>query len=257
MTKKTITIGVLSPVTGGSYYGKILAGIAREVAAVGGRVVLVQTLDAGLSSDEVVSAPNFTTPTAWDHLDGVISIATATQRHYLDRLKAAGKAVALASDEIDGFDAPSATPDNATGVADAVHHLIGHGHTRIGFAANLIQPDMRERDHTRIAGEDLEGDHDQEVGEEDQHDLLRPAPPCLEETHHQGDEQDGGEASPGQGAYDPEVGQPLAATGTVEWGSSGGFAAHTLSTRALRPASTPCGRNRRTRTAMPKTIAVE
>jgi diguanylate cyclase (GGDEF)-like protein/PAS domain S-box-containing protein len=145
MTKTTITIGVLSPVTGGSYYGKMLAGITREVAAVGGRVVLVQTLDAGLSSDEVVSAPDFTTPTAWDHLDGVISIATATQRHYLDRLKAAGKAVVLASDEIDGFDAPSATPDNATGVADAVHHLIGHGHTRIGFAANLVQPDMRAR----------------------------------------------------------------------------------------------------------------
>ena len=56
---KTITIGVLSPVTGGSYYGKILAGITREVAAVGGRVVLVQTLDAGLSSDEVVGAPDF------------------------------------------------------------------------------------------------------------------------------------------------------------------------------------------------------
>ncbi len=142
---KTITIGVLSPVTGGSYYGKLLAGIEREVAAVGGRVVLVQTLDAGLSSDEVVSAPDFTTPTAWEHLDGVISIATATQRRYLDRLQAAGKAVALASDEIDGFEAPSATPDNSTGVIDAVAHLIEHGHTRIGFAANLIQPDMRGR----------------------------------------------------------------------------------------------------------------
>ncbi len=46
-----ITIGVLSPVTGGFYYGKIVAGIAREVASVGGRVVLVQTLDAGLGSD--------------------------------------------------------------------------------------------------------------------------------------------------------------------------------------------------------------
>ena len=40
---------------------------------------------------------------------------------------------------------PSATPDNADGVTQAVDHLIGHGHTRIGFAANLIQPDMRER----------------------------------------------------------------------------------------------------------------
>ena len=94
---KPITIGVLSPVTGGMYYGKMVAGIAREVAAVGGRVVLIQTLDAGLSSDEVPSAPDFTTPTAWDHLDGVVSIATATQRPFLDRLRAAGKAVALST----------------------------------------------------------------------------------------------------------------------------------------------------------------
>ena len=138
-------MGLLSPVTGGTYYGKIVAGVAREVAAVGGRVVLVQTLDAGLGSDEVVSAPDYSTPTAWDHLDGVISIASATTQAYLRRIRDAGKAVVLASDEIDGFDVPSATPDNAAGIAEAVGHLVKHGHTRIGFAANLIQPDMRTR----------------------------------------------------------------------------------------------------------------
>lgn len=125
-----ITIGVLSPVTGGFYYGKIVAGIAREVASVGGRVVLVQTLDAGLGSDEVVSAPSYSSATAWDHLDGVVSIASATHQDYLHRLIAAGKPIALASDEIEGFDVPSATPDNSAGVTEAVDHLIGHGHTR-------------------------------------------------------------------------------------------------------------------------------
>ncbi len=64
---------------------------------------------------------------------------------YLDRLHAAGKAIALASGELDGFDAPSATPDNATGVSDSVRHLIAHGHTRIGYAANLVQTDMQAR----------------------------------------------------------------------------------------------------------------
>lgn len=142
---KPITIGVLSPVTGGLYYGKIVSGIAREIAAVGGRVVLIQTLDAGLGSDEIPAAPDFATPTAWGHLDAVISIATATQRAYLDRLRAAGKAIALASGELDGFDAPSATPDNATGVSDSVRHLLAHGHTRIGYAANLVQTDMQAR----------------------------------------------------------------------------------------------------------------
>ncbi|MEP7112442.1 MAG: EAL domain-containing protein [Ilumatobacteraceae bacterium] len=142
---KSFSIGVLSPVTGGFYYGKIVAGVASEVAAAGGHVVLIQTLDAGLGSDEVVSAPDFDTATAWDHLDGFISISSATQQTYLHRLKEAGKAVVLASDEIDGFEAPSATPDNAVGVTESVRHLIEHGHSRIGYAANLIQPDMRAR----------------------------------------------------------------------------------------------------------------
>ena len=143
--RKSITVGVLSPVTGGFYYGKVVAGIAREVAEVGGHVVLIQTLDAGLGSDEVVSAPDFATPTAWSLLDGVISISSATHRNYLHRLRAAGKAIVLASDEVEGFPAPSATPDNTNGVIEAVDHLFAHGHTRIGFAANLIQPDMRAR----------------------------------------------------------------------------------------------------------------
>ena len=43
------TVAVLSPVTGGFYFGGILSGIAREVAAVGGQVVPLQTLDAGRS----------------------------------------------------------------------------------------------------------------------------------------------------------------------------------------------------------------
>ena len=148
---KSITVGVLSPVTGGFYYGKIVAGIAREVAAASGHVVLIQTLDAGLGSDEVVSAPDFATPTAWDHLDGVISIASATHRNFLYRLRAAGKVIVLASDEVEGFAAPSATPDNAHGVTDAVAHLFAHGHTRIGYAANLIQPDMRARHDAYVA----------------------------------------------------------------------------------------------------------
>ena len=45
-------------------------------------MVLIQTLDAGLGRDEVVSAPNFATSTAWDHIDDVISIATATHRTF-------------------------------------------------------------------------------------------------------------------------------------------------------------------------------
>ena len=140
-----ITIGVLSPVTGGFYYGRVLAGINREIRSIGGRIVFIQTLDAGIGSDEVVAAPDFRKPIAWDHVDGVISIATGTRRRYLEQLLERDIPVVVASDVIEGLDVPAAVPDNAGGVAAAVDHLVGHGHTRIGFAANLVQSDMRER----------------------------------------------------------------------------------------------------------------
>ena len=54
----------LTPVTGGSFYGGITAGIARELAEVDGRIVLVQTLEAELSGDGVDLAPDFRTPAA-------------------------------------------------------------------------------------------------------------------------------------------------------------------------------------------------
>ncbi len=139
------TIGVLSPVTGGFYYGRVLAGIDRELRSVGGRIVFIQTLDAGIASDDVVEAPDFRTPIAWDHLDGVISIATSTRRRYLQQLLDHDIPVVVASDVVEGLDLPAAVPDNAGGVSAAVGHLVAHGHSRIGFAANLVQSDMRER----------------------------------------------------------------------------------------------------------------
>lgn len=145
------TIGVLSPVTGGFYYGRVLAGIRRELEPVGGRIVFVQTLDAGLSGDEVFAAPDFRTPVAWDHLDGVISIATGARRAYLEQLLERDIPVVLASDLEEGLAVPAAVPDNAGGIAAIVDHLVGHGHTRIGFAANLVQSDMRERHQAYLA----------------------------------------------------------------------------------------------------------
>ena len=64
---------------------------------------------------------------------------------HLIRLKDAGVPVVFTSNLVPGFDAPSAMPDNAGGARAAVEHLIEHGHTRIGFAGNLVQSDMRER----------------------------------------------------------------------------------------------------------------
>jgi PAS domain S-box-containing protein len=141
----SMTVTVLSPVTGGPFFGELLKGIAGVVGEAGGRVVVLQTLDAGHSRDELLSAPDFAMPTGLVNSDGFISITAAAPCSHLERLRAAGKPVVLASGSVGGFDAPSASPDNRGGVQAAVAHLIAHGHRRIGFAANLLQSDIRER----------------------------------------------------------------------------------------------------------------
>ena len=140
-----VTVVALTPVTGGPYYGEVLAGVVDVLGAAGGRLVVVQTLDAGHARDEVVSAPDDVTPVGWAELDGVISITTGAPKAHLERVRASGRPVVMASGPIDGFAAPSASPDNSRGVSAAVAHLIGHGHRRIGFVGNLVQADVRER----------------------------------------------------------------------------------------------------------------
>ncbi|HEY5555317.1 MAG TPA: substrate-binding domain-containing protein, partial [Cellulomonas sp.] len=136
---------VLAPWTAGFYFGEIISGITREAAVTGHHVIVAQTLDAGQQTDLHVAAPDFSTRCAWDHIVGAVAVAAATQGPYLHALRRAGKAVALASNDIAGFDAPVAMPDNDGGSRAAVQHLLEHGHRRIGFVGNLAQSDMRER----------------------------------------------------------------------------------------------------------------
>ena len=140
-----LTLLVLSPSTGGYYFGEVLTGIAREMASVGGRIVLVQTLELGVRSDVIGQAPDFSVPVCWDEIDGVISITTAVRAEYLRALQKAGMPVVLASTRLPGLDVPIAMPDNHGGTVAAVEHLIAHGHTRIGFLGNLRQTDIRDR----------------------------------------------------------------------------------------------------------------
>jgi len=139
---------VLTPSIGGYWFGELLAGFTREIAGAGVRPVLVQTLDAGTRSGEVGepgAAGDFATPIAWSEVDAVVSIASAVGASYLQKLHDAGKPVVLMSADMADFDAPVVLPANRGGTFAAVEHLIGHGHTRIGFVGNLAQPDVRGR----------------------------------------------------------------------------------------------------------------
>ncbi len=142
---RPMTVGVLSPSTGGPFFGEVLAGIVAEVTASGGgRVVLVQTLDAGQSSD-MVPAADSTPPLAWTQADALVTIAWAAESAFLTRAREAGIPVVLASNATPGVDAASVVVDNAGGVALEVAHLVEHGHTAIGFVGHLDHSDVAER----------------------------------------------------------------------------------------------------------------
>jgi diguanylate cyclase (GGDEF)-like protein/PAS domain S-box-containing protein len=164
----TPTIGVLSPVVGGFYFGGILSGVATAARAAGGSVLAVQTFDAGLehagtstrfgqsgtdrgrragwmkpAQDAEQSA--VTQLPGWDYIDGYVVVVNAIGPKHLRALVDSGKPVLLISNQTPGLGCPVVVPDNRGGVEEAVHHLIAHGHTKVAFVGCMAQTDMQER----------------------------------------------------------------------------------------------------------------
>ncbi|MDX6279546.1 MAG: hypothetical protein QOH03_617 [Kribbellaceae bacterium] len=139
------TIGVLSPVVGGFYFGALIAGIARAARNAGHRVVAVQTYPSGLDRERYPDEPLLEVPVALGAVDGLIILATAVQQDRLAAVQDWGLPVVMMSADTTVPAAPVVVPDNAGGVRAAVRHLIDHGHTRIGFIGNPSQRDIRER----------------------------------------------------------------------------------------------------------------
>ncbi len=141
-------IAVLSPLLAGAYYGQVLKGIARQTATLGGRVVAIQTRDGRLDGTYPWLPEQTGGHLAWQQVDAFITILDATDEAYLEEIHALGKPVVMISYRLAGFKCPHVLPDNRSGVAEAVAHLISHGHSRIAFAGNLVQgrsDDISER----------------------------------------------------------------------------------------------------------------
>ena len=114
------------------------------MAAAGGRVIALQTLDLSQGGLDTL-VPQYTLHAAWDQVAGFVVVVNAVDRTYLEALREAGKPVVLLSEEMAGFSCPVVRPDNRSGVLQAVAHLVQHGHRRIAFVGSLFQPDTRER----------------------------------------------------------------------------------------------------------------
>lgn len=139
------TIGVLSATFGGDYLGAVMGGIAAGVRSARGRLIAIQTLDAGTFAVDLAQPPSFRSEVAWDHVEGFVVILNAVDAGYLTAIRAMGKPVVTISDTIEGFECPVVLPDNRTGITQAVRHLASHGHTEIAFAGFPAQKDIRER----------------------------------------------------------------------------------------------------------------
>jgi diguanylate cyclase (GGDEF)-like protein/PAS domain S-box-containing protein len=149
-----VRIAVLSPLLAGAYYGQVLKGVARHVATIGGRVVAIQTRDGRPDGTRPWLPGQAGGHLAWDQVDAFITILDAADETYLEEARAHGKPVAMISYHLPGFKCPQVLPDNRTGVAEAVVHLITHGHSHIAFAGDLVQgraDDISERYEVYVA----------------------------------------------------------------------------------------------------------
>jgi diguanylate cyclase (GGDEF)-like protein len=139
------TIGVLSTAFGGDYFGNVLGGIKEAILAAGGRIIAIQTLDAGTSDIDLSAPPRIRHPVAWEHLSACVVILNAADKEYLTAFRDAGKPVVMISEDMPGFSCPVVLPHNGIGVREAIGHLVEHGHRDIAFAGYPMIRDFRER----------------------------------------------------------------------------------------------------------------
>ena len=138
-------VGVLSTSFGGYYFGGLLQGIRAEMATHGGRLIAIQTLDAGTFDKNFKDPPPFPHRVSWDHIDGFIAIMNGASPAYIRLAQASGRPVVVVSDSPEGVVCPTVRPDNDSGIFAAVRHLTEHGHSKIAFAGYLDHFDARER----------------------------------------------------------------------------------------------------------------
>ena len=139
--KRTPVIGVLTPFTGGFYYGAAMAGIQRVAATRNAAVVAVQTTGLELAS---VDAPD-DQYLCLDAADGWLAVNQFDAPAFTSRIRARGTPLVHVNSRPQTAGGCSVLPDNHSSMRAAVRHLIEHGHRRIAFAGFLGQVDLRER----------------------------------------------------------------------------------------------------------------
>ncbi len=133
---KTV-IGVLTPHTGGFYYGAVMNGILGAVKSLDAVAIAFETTRLGLLKGREVLAGNW--------IDGWLAINEFQDSDLLAELRARGQPIVHVHSKPDIEAASLVLPDNIGGATFVTHHLLEHGHRRIAFAGNLSHVDIAER----------------------------------------------------------------------------------------------------------------
>lgn len=137
--KRPRVIGVLTPYTGGFYYGAILEGVQRAAALRGSAVFALQT--TGLDSHWSTEGRTLSIEAA----DAWIIANEAVNDPYIERIVEKNLPLAFVHGRREDVRGSAVLPDNAGGMQAAVAHLLSHGHRRVAFAGCRTQVDIEER----------------------------------------------------------------------------------------------------------------
>jgi LacI family transcriptional regulator len=128
-TSKSGTVGLVIPDLTNPLFPPIVRGIEDVLEPAGYSGLIVNTdNDPGREQAQIELLRS-------RQVEGLI-VATALVEHpLLEQLRRQGVLMVMVNRRPDGIDVPSITPDDATGVEMAVHHLAGLGHRRIAHLA--------------------------------------------------------------------------------------------------------------------------
>jgi diguanylate cyclase (GGDEF)-like protein len=140
MAKKKLTIGVVARHMEGALNGRIIAGIHQYLQPLQIRMIAIRTMYSNK-----VNYPRYDNPLAFDVVDGWIVINDVAEASYFTKLHERGIPVVSANRSVDVIPCASILTDNFHGMFVSTEHLIQHGHKRIAFIGDLVNPNMRVR----------------------------------------------------------------------------------------------------------------
>ncbi|MCL1840719.1 MAG: LacI family transcriptional regulator [Propionibacteriaceae bacterium] len=125
--QQTDTIGLLLPDIRNPFFAEIAQAAEQAALAAGMTTLLCNANESTAQQDLYLKL------LVAQRVDGIIAAPQGDGSGKLDETIALGLPLVFVDRVIEGVDVPSVTSDNWSGVRQAVRHLVGLGHRRIGF----------------------------------------------------------------------------------------------------------------------------